>query len=68
MTTSRRTLSAVARAIRPHITPFLEAKGFLTDGDIAELARCHGLSRIASERSCRIVDEILTDDCLEYET
>lgn len=55
-------IKAIATAIRPYITPYIEAKGSVTNDEIRKLARMHSRHAISSELSCDKVQRYLVEE------
>lgn len=54
-------IASVAEDIRPHITPFLEDKGHVTNEELRELIARHGRHDLRSDRSLDMVQEALCE-------
>jgi hypothetical protein len=52
-------LRALAIRIRPFLTPLLDSKGRYTADELAEVCRIYGGHAVRSERSLRIIDDVL---------
>lgn len=61
MRLNQETLNAIALAIRPYITPYIERCGQLSQEAIRKLAKEHTPYSIRSVRSCTIVENLIVE-------